>query len=59
MNLRTRTVSRDSEAAKAAARAKIALHHFSRFTAPPPVLSRLLDGLERRKIIVRQKRDVQ
>jgi hypothetical protein len=38
----------------AEARAKIALHHFCGFTDCNPILSRLLAGLERRKLISRR-----
>lgn len=39
---------------QAVARAKIALHHWTRFTGAIPPLERLLTGLERRKIIARR-----
>ncbi len=47
-------VSRDFERSQAIARAKIALHHWTRFTGAIPPLQRLLTGLERRKIIARR-----
>jgi len=48
-----KTVSRDFQESHAVARAQIAAHHYGCFTTFSPVFTRLLAGLEQRKLIVR------